>query len=50
MEPEQLRDDRAEEVLYLPIKRNIGAKGTLPAETWVQMTIQCEVTTSLPLG
>lgn len=50
VEPEQFRDDRTEEVLYLPIKRNTDAKGTLPAEVWVLMSVQRAVIISLPLG
>lgn len=38
-EPGQLRDDKTEEVLYLPITRIIDTKGTLPAEIWVLMTV-----------
>lgn len=50
VEPEQFCDYKTEEVLYLPIKRNIDTKGTLPAEIWVLITVQYAVIISLPLG
>lgn len=50
VENEQLHGDRTKEVLDLLTKRNINTKATLPAETWVMITVQYAVIISLPLG